>query len=68
MKWNERFGRWYLIIWESESKLIEVGFGENTTEGNYGAFQSKTWNFMGTYITITRPTLSYVTRNKNNAR
>lgn len=54
-------GKWYLTIWNTKNKLIEVGIGKPFVQtDNYGAFMAKTRSFLFFWVTITKPTLAYI--------
>lgn len=56
----EIIGKWYIRIWESKNKIIEIGIGKNYAKGNYGIFMSKARTFLFFYLVVSRPTLTYM--------
>lgn len=60
MDWLDRFGKWYIEIWLSETLLIEVGIGMNHSASTNEVYQVTTKKFLFMYITVARPTLKYM--------
>lgn len=56
------FGKWWLRIWESEFKIIEIGYGEHFGEGNFGPFSTITKRKGPFWISTARPTITYLNR------
>ncbi|MBE9542550.1 MAG: hypothetical protein IMF01_09545 [Proteobacteria bacterium] len=61
---SEYIGLWWLIVYKSELRIIEIGFGDTYTEGNYGAFSSTVRKCLGFYWCSSRATMSYINKNR----
>jgi len=52
-------GRWWLVLYSSKNKLIEIGIGENPSSTN-SVYQVKEKRFLCFYLSIVKPTLKYL--------
>lgn len=53
-------GFWYITLWSSKTKLIEIGIGSDYTEGSYGPFFARAKTLGPFYVVVSRPTLQYI--------
>lgn len=64
MKWLDRIGKWYLIFWFSQTKIIEIGLGDNDSAETNEIYQVETKRFSFMYLSVAKPTLRYMAKDK----
>jgi hypothetical protein len=54
------FGRWWLCIWASKYKEINIGVGDDLGEGDFGAFFIRNRRWGPFWVSTSRPTLAFL--------
>jgi hypothetical protein len=54
------FGLWWLCIWRTKNREINIGIGEDLGEGDFGPFFIINKRFGPFWISISKPTLAFI--------
>jgi len=55
-------GRWWLCIWKTKFKEINIGIGDDLGEGNFGPFSIINHRKGIFWVSVARPTITFLNR------
>lgn len=55
-------GRWWICIWSTDLKEINIGLGDDLGEGYFGAFFIKNYRKGPFWISVSKPTMHFLNR------
>jgi hypothetical protein len=56
------FGRWWVCIWVSKHREINLGIGDDLGEGNFGAFFIRNYRWKWFWCSVARPSMHFLTK------